>query len=147
MSEVGDGVVGDFPVSGEVGFIEHEHEGHVANRLPDLTLQVERGLQGGRSSAVGHQEVARRAPQIGQTELQKLVLPGEVPNEKAPLLPLDLQRFFSMRTPVVVWYVSEKILSTNRAIRLVFPTAKAPNKQFFSAPWILDPTSSEVLPG
>lgn len=39
--------------------------------------------------------------------------------------------FLSTLTPMVVWYVSSKMLSMNRRTRLVLPTEKEPSMQTF----------------
>ena len=45
----------------------------------------------------------------------------------------------SILTPIVVRYLSEKMLLTNRDTRLVFPTAKPPSMQIFF--WIMCPVT------
>src|SRR2546427_6660475 len=45
--------------------------------------------------------------------------------------PLSSSTFLSILTPTVVWYLSENMLCTKRATRLVFPTPNDPSRQIF----------------
>jgi hypothetical protein len=84
----------DFPISGQVGFVDDEDVWDVADLGLHAVAEFERGGKRGFARAVGDEEEAGSAAEIAGADLVDLIFAGEVPEHQGDHLVFGGENFF-----------------------------------------------------